>query len=202
MQTSSFDKYDNRIEHLNNDLIKQIRDVNERADMNLNESVKRLKLEIETVRRSVSDLYSFTEKIDGIQNEIKAAKGEDARLAKLIEDLKSKITDVSRFDDDYRRSLHLLEENFRQESKKIADLQGEFISLRKRLEETRGRFDSFSDSFKQLDTRITELMTYEKDRKEAQSTFIDKVNNSLLEKIKLSKLGKNASTKLINLISH
>ncbi|MCK9246601.1 MAG: hypothetical protein M0P11_06565, partial [Anaerolineaceae bacterium] len=36
-QINSMDKYDNRIERLNIDLTKQIRDVNERAENNLNE---------------------------------------------------------------------------------------------------------------------------------------------------------------------
>ncbi len=40
-QMSSLDKYDNRIERLNIDLTKQVRDVNERSEMNLNEAVKR-----------------------------------------------------------------------------------------------------------------------------------------------------------------
>ncbi|HOF25034.1 MAG TPA: hypothetical protein PK982_02075 [Anaerolineaceae bacterium] len=186
-QIASFDKYENRIERLNNDLTKQIRDVNERADLNLNESAKRLKLEIEAIRRSVSELYPFTEQFEPIRNELKTYKVEDARLARQIEELKGKIAEATRFDDDYRRSLHLLEENFRQQGKVITDLQGEVVSLRKRLEETRGRFDSFSDSFKTFDTRITELMTYERDRKEAQAVFMDKVNNSLLEKEKIFK---------------
>jgi len=186
-QIASFDKYDNRIERLNTDLTKQIRDVNERADMNLSESVKRLKLEIEAVRRSVSDIYPFTEQLEPIRNEMKTYKVEDARLAKLIEELKGKVSEATHFDDDYRRSLHLLEENFRQQGKVLTDLQGEVVSLRKRLEETRGRFDSFSDSYKTLDVRISELMTYEKDRKEAQAIFIEKVNNSMLEKDKTFK---------------
>jgi predicted nucleic acid-binding Zn-ribbon protein len=83
--------------------------------------------------------------------------------------------------------LHLLEENRRQEAKRLTDLQGEVMAVRKRVEETRSRFDSFSDSFRQLDTRITELQTYEKDRKEAQSSFIERVSDSLVDKDKTFK---------------
>jgi chromosome segregation ATPase len=186
-QIASIDRYENRIDRLNTDLTKQIRDVNERADLNINESAKRLKLEIEAIRRSISELYSFTEHLEPIRNELKTYKVEDARLARQIEELKGKIAEATRFDDDYRRSLHLLEENFRQQGKVITDFQGEVVSLRKRLEEMRGRFDSVSDSFKTLDTRITELMTYERDRKETQAVFMDKVNNSLLDKEKTFK---------------
>ena len=183
-QISSFDKYDNRIDRLSIDLTKQIRDVNERAEMNLNEAIKRQKLEIDATRKSVADIFPFTEALEPIRVDIRSAKAEDARLARLIEEQKGKIQEVGRFDEDYRRSLHLLEESRRQEAKRLTDLQGEVASVRKRLEETRSRFDSFSDSFRTLDTRIAELQTFEKDRKQAQSVFIEKVNNSLVEKDK------------------
>lgn len=184
-QIASFDKYDNRIDRLNIDLTKQIRDVNERAEFNLNEAIKRLKLELEATRKSVAEIFPFTEELEPIRTEMRTYKVEDARLARLIEELKVKIQEVSRFDEDYRRSLNLLEENRRQEAKRLTDLQGEVASVRKRLEETRSRFDSFSDSFRTLDTRIAELQTFEKDRKQAQSVFIEKVNNSLVEKDKI-----------------
>jgi len=181
---ANVEKYDNRIDRLNIDLTKQIRDVNERAELNLNEATKRTKLEIEATRKSVAEIFQFTEELEPIRTELRTNKAEDARLARLIEELKVKIQEVARFDEDYRRSLNLLEENRRQEAKRLTDLQGEVASVRKRLEETRSRFDSFSDSFRTLDTRITELQTFEKDRKQAQSVFIEKINNSLVEKDK------------------
>ena len=183
-QMATLDKYDNRIDRLNIDLTKQIRDVNERAELNLNEAIKRTKLEIEATRKSVADVFPFTEQIEPIRTEMRTYKVEDARLARLIDELKVKVQEVWRFDEDYRRSLNLLEESRRQEAKRLTDLQGEVASVRKRLEETRSRFDSFSDSFRTLDTRIAELQTFEKDRKQAQSVFIEKVNNSLVEKDK------------------
>ncbi len=183
-QIATLDKYDNRIDRLNIDLTKQIRDVNERAELNLNEAIKRTKLEIEATRKSVAEIFPFTEALEPIRTEMRTYKVEDARLARLIEELKAKIQEVGRFDEDYRRSLQLLEESRRQEAKRLTDLQGEVASVRKRLEETRSRFDSFSDSFRTLDTRIAELQTFEKDRKQAQSVFIEKVNNALMDKDK------------------
>jgi len=56
-QIASFDKYDNRIDRLNIDLTKQIRDVNERAEFNLNEAIKRIKLELEATRKSVAETF-------------------------------------------------------------------------------------------------------------------------------------------------
>jgi len=184
-QIASMDKYDNRIDRLNIDLTKQIRDVNERAENNLTEAQKRSKIEIDSTKKTIAELYPLMDMFDPIRADIAALKAEDSRLARLNEELKLKIQDVGRFDEDYRRSLHLLEEGRRQEAKRTTDLQGEVVSVRKRLEETRGRFDSFSDSFRTFETRIAEIQNNEKDRRENQSQFIDRVNGSLVEKDKI-----------------
>ncbi len=185
-QISNMDKYENQIARLNNDLTKQIREASERAENNLNEAQKRSKVELDSTKKTIAELYPLTEMVNSFRGDIGALKAEDSRLARLNEELKIKFQDVERFDEDYRRSLHLLEEGRRQEAKRITDLQGEVASARKRLEETRGRFDSFSDSFRTLDTRIAELQSNEKDRRENQSQFIDRINNSLLDKDKVS----------------
>lgn len=184
-QIASMDKYDNRIDRLNIDLTKQIREVNERADNNLNEAQKRTKIEVDSAKKAIAELYPLMDTFDPIRTDITALKAEDTRLARLNEEMKVKVQDVNRFDEDYRRSLNLLEEGRRQEAKRITDLQGEVASVRKRLEETRGRFDSFSDSFRTVDTRIAEIQNNEKDRRENQNQFIDRVNNSLVEKDKV-----------------
>ena len=184
-QIASMDKYDNRIDRLNIELTKQIREVNERAENNLSEVQKRSKIEVDSTKKTIAELYPLMDMFDPIRTDISALKAEDSRLARLNEELKAKIQDVGRFDEDYRRSLHLLEEGRRQEAKRITDLQGEVASVRKRLEETRGRFDSFSDSFRTFDTRIAEIQSNEKDRRENQSQFIDRVNSSLVEKDKV-----------------
>lgn len=181
-QITNLDKYENRIDRVNIDLTKQIRDVNDRAEMNLGEVNKRIKIDLDATKRSVGELFTSLEQFEPIRNDLKTLKLEDSRVIKLVEELKGKVQEVDRFDEDYRRSLHLLEENRRQEAKRLTDLQGEVMAVRKRVEETRSRFDSFSDSFRSVDTRIAELMSFEKDRKEAQSAFIDRVNDSLVEK--------------------
>jgi chromosome segregation ATPase len=184
-QISNMDKYDNRIDRLNIELTKQIREVNERADNNLTEAQKRNKIEIDSTKKTIAELYPLTEMFDPIRADISSLKMEDSRLARLNEELKVKILEVGRFDEDYRRSLHLLEEGRRQEAKRLTDLQGEVTSVRKRLEETRARFDSFTDSFRTFDTRIAELQSNEKDRRENQSQFIERVNASLVDKDKI-----------------
>ncbi len=73
-QISNMDKYDNRIDRLNIDLTKQIREVNERADLNISEAQKRLKVEIDSTKKTITELYAMSEKFDPINTDISSLK--------------------------------------------------------------------------------------------------------------------------------
>ena len=87
-QIASMDKYDNRIDRLNIDLTKQIREVNERADNNLNEAQKRTKIEVDSAKKAIAELYPLMDTFDPIRTDITALKAEDTRLARLNEEMK------------------------------------------------------------------------------------------------------------------
>ena len=181
-QISSFESYNNQISRLNNEITKQVRESSERANFNLDEASKRQRLEIDSVKTSLAKIHENLEQLSALREELKLLKVEDTRLARLIEEQKAKIVEVSRFDEDYRRSLQMIDEGRRQEAKRLTEAQGEITSMRKRVDETRNRIEGLADNFRSFDTRITELLSFERDRKEAQSAFIDTVNSSLVEK--------------------
>lgn len=180
-QVKSTDKYEKQIERVNAELNQKIKNTEEKFDNVFSESQKRTKLEIEATNRSVSGIFPMLEPITPIQNDLRSQKAEDIRLGRLIEELKQGILEVSRFDEDYKRSLHLLEESRRQDLKRVTDMQGEIVSTRKRVDETRSRIDLYIDNFRQIESRINEFQAYEKDRREAQAAFIDKVNLQFVE---------------------
>jgi len=180
-QVKSTDKYEKQIERVNTELNQKIKNTEEKFDNVFSEAQKRTKLEIEATNRSVSGIFPMLEPITPIQNDLRSQKAEDIRLGRLIEELKQGILEVSRFDEDYKRTLHLLEESRRQDLKRVTDMQGEIVSTRKRVDETRSRIDLYIDNFRQIESRINEFQAYEKDRREAQSAFIDKVNLQFVE---------------------
>jgi len=180
-QVKSTDKYEKQIERVTTELNQKIKSTEEKFDNIFSEAQKRTKLEIEATNRSVSGILPMLEPITPIQNDLRSQKAEDIRLGRLIEELKQSILEVSRFDEDYKRSLHLLEESRRQDLKRVTDMQGEIVSLRKRVDDSRSRIDLYSDNFRQIESRINEFQAYEKDRREAQSAFIDKINLQFVE---------------------
>ncbi len=103
-------------------------------------------------------------------------KEEESRLARLIEEQKSQLNEISQFYDEYQRTLRIVEENRRQDAKRVTDLQGEIASIRKRSDETRGKQDLVNDNMRKLEVRIKDLLDAESERREAQTAFVEKVN--------------------------
>ena len=123
------------------------------------------------LRKRILNIEEFD--VDRILEE---RKEEDIRLARLIEELKASVNEMSRFDEDYKRSLRMLEENRRQDAKRLTDIQGEIASIRKRSDETRGKQDLVSENMRKAEVRIKELLDAESERREAQTAFIEKIN--------------------------
>lgn len=133
------------------------------------------------------DLTSLRKRIKDIEElDLPKALGERAdeniRLARLNEELKAQVSEIAHFDDDYKRSLRMLEENRRQDTKRITDMQGEIASLRKRYDETRAKQDLVSDNMRKLEVRIKDLLDAESERRESQTAFVEKLNMGQVER--------------------
>lgn len=137
---------------------------------------------IEDLDADITGLRKQIQAFDGVHELIEKRKEEDIRLSRLIEETKARVTEVSRFDDEYKRSLKMFEENRRQDVKRLTDMQGEISSIRKRQEETRAKQDLVGDSIRKLDNRIKGLLEAESERRESQTAFIEKVNLAQVER--------------------
>lgn len=159
----------------------------QREDMNkaLEKIEKRHeKRELEVTKRHHEDLVPLHKAIDElrrsievefppIKRDIKARILEEARLNEAIKELKPPIDQAVRIAQESARAQHVFEESKKQDAKRVADLQGELMSLRKRIDETKSKIDLNSDGFKNMDNRIKEIQLSEMERKAAQVTFIE-----------------------------
>ncbi len=119
---------------------------------------------------------------EDILKALETRKEEDTRLARLIEELRSQVNEIEHYDEEYKRSIRMIEENRRQDSKRLTDFQGEISALRKRMDETRTQQDLSSDSLRKLESQVKDLVNAESEKREAQSAFIDKVNLTQIER--------------------
>ena len=132
--------------------------------------------QIEDLNTDVIGLRKNIQQFEGIHEKIDDRKEEDIRLSGLIEETRSKINEVQRFDEEYKRAIKMIEENRRQDTKRLTDMQGEIAAIRKRQEETRAKQELVGDTMRKLENRIKGLLDAESERRESQTAFIEKIN--------------------------
>lgn len=139
-------------------------------------------IEMEGIHKSLADVRKGLDPIPELKKSIQARIEEEYRLGRLIEEVDARVVEINRFDEEYKRSQRLLEEGRRQDAKRLTDLQGEVSAMRKRLDEQRGKVDLTSDSLRKLETRLSEMLAAESERRQAQTAFIEKQMMSGVER--------------------
>lgn len=132
------------------------------------------RIEMEGINKSLAEVRKGLEPIPELKKSIQSRTDEEYRLGRLIEEVDAKVVEITRFDEEYKRSQRLLEEGRRQDAKRLTDLQGEVSAMRKRLDEQRGKVDLNSDNLRKLETRLTEMLAAESERRQSQTAFIEK----------------------------
>jgi chromosome segregation ATPase len=143
---------------------------------------KMRRAELEGINKAISEVRKGLDPIPEIRKTLQARQDEEFRLSRLIEEVDKKVVDTKRYDEEYKRSLRLVEEGRRQDAKRLTDLVGEVASVRKRVDEQRGKVDLTADGLRKFETRLVELQAAESERRQAQSAFIEKQTMGYVER--------------------
>jgi chromosome segregation ATPase len=153
----------------------------------LDKQVKKREEEVEKMRRSeiralettLNDIRKELEQLPEIKRTLKLRIDEESRLARSIDEVRNRVETLRRSEEEYTRSIRLLDDGRRQDAKRLTDLNGEMAAVRKRVDDQGGRVELAATSLKKLETRLNELATVETERREAVSSFLD--NQALRE---------------------
>lgn len=143
--------------------------------------------EIEGINQNMVEIRRQSQGLKNIQDALEERKQEDIRLARITEEIKTQVGEVDYFNEDIKRSFRLIEENQRQDSKRMTDLQGEVAAIRKRQDETRGKQDLVGDNMRKIEGRIKDLLEAESERRESQTAFMEKLNLAQVERDRVFK---------------
>lgn len=171
---SRMDHFDESLAQQRKEFIKEIQSIEKQAVQRDDEIMSVLKAEIRTYESPIFDLRKDLENLRDVKKEIQSGMAEDNRLNRRIDDLVNIIEDLKRNEEEQSRVYRLIEDGRRQDSKRLTDLQGELVALRKRSDEYRGRIDVSDTTIRRLETRLNELVTAEQERGDAQAVFQEK----------------------------
>lgn len=168
------DDFDNGLLQVRLDLIRQIEEVDKQAKKREEELEKVRRVEIHAVDAMLAEVKKEMEAIDGLRRGLQARVDEENRLSREIEELNLRLLEIQRNEEEYTRIYRLLEDSRRQDTKRMVDLQGEVTALRKRSDEQRGLIELASANLRKLEGRLTEMTAMEAERREEQTTFLEK----------------------------
>jgi chromosome segregation ATPase len=168
------DQFEALVSKQREDLKKIIDEVEKRLQARVQEITTQHHKDIEPFHKEIAELRQELTQIPPLQRDIKARMLEEERLRQEIKTLRPPIDEVMRAIEEVARAQRPYEENRKQDVKRVADLQGELVSLRARIDDVRARSDLSADTFKVLDSRINEVILSEAERRTAQNAFIEK----------------------------
>lgn len=184
-----------RIDHYDDSLI-QIRleskqkydDLEKQVSKRSEESEKLRRVELRSLDTAIAELKKELDQIPDLQRGLKSRIEEEMRLSHLIDEVRNRIETVRRSEEEYTRSLRLIDDGRRQDAKRITDLQGEVSAMRKRVDEHRGQIELSSTNLRKLENRLNELAVVETERREALNSFLD---NQAMKEVERERVWKD-----------
>jgi chromosome segregation ATPase len=168
------DDFDSEMVQLRIEINQQIDELDKQTKKREEEMEKVRRVEMRSIDTSFAETRQDLEAISGINRSLQARVDEEARLAQLLDDLRTKVQDIQRSEEEYMRTYRLMEDGRRQDSKRLVDLQGEVSALRKRSDKQRGEMEIVTSNLRKAEVRLKETLEQNTERQEAQDAFIEK----------------------------
>jgi len=150
--------------------------------LRIDESEKVQQVQIKSFDGNITDLQKQLELIPKLDKNIQARIDIEIAMRRSLDELRGKIDTVRIEEEEYTRTIRLLEDGRRQDAKRIVDLQGEVNALRKRMDEQRGQSELMNTNLHKLENRLNEIITVEAERRDTMTNFINKQTVTQVER--------------------
>jgi len=164
-------QFDQMMTKQRTDLSKMIETMEKAAIRREQEGIKLHHTELEELRKSITVIGRTIDPED-INKKLKDQTRESQRLNLAVQDIGTKVDAVAGKNEEILLAQKAMEEPRRQDAKRLADLQGELASVRKRADDAREKTTVHADTIRNLENRINELLETETSRQEAQAAFL------------------------------
>lgn len=181
------DQFDQAITRARIESKQAIDDVDKAVRIRYDETEKIRRAEARAIESNIVDLQKQLEVIPRLDKTIQSRVDVEIAIRRSIDELRNKIDTVRIEEEEYTRTVRLLEDGRRQDAKRIVDLQGEVNALRKRGDDQRGVNELISTNQRKVETRLNELVAIEGERKDMMTNFLDKQAVSQVERERIWK---------------
>jgi len=175
-------QFESMVTKQRNELTRMIEATEKRAEKREKEISKLQESELVDVNRRIEKITLAAIKPEDINKEFKRHTLEEQRLALAVKDMQHQVEEAVKSTEPLFLAQKTLEDARRQDAKRVADIQGELVSVRKRADEARDKVVIYGDSIRNLENRMGELLETENARKTEQVTFLEQQSLALVER--------------------
>lgn len=140
------------------------------------EADRRNELQREAMSRTIRDLTEKIEKLQRSAGSLTEVKSEGTRVADTVMVLQQKVDDFAKKLEEPDRRLAFLEEQRRQDARRISETETEIPELKKLIDRIQPKISLLEDLAIRNERRIQELQNGERERREQIQQFIDSQN--------------------------
>ncbi len=184
-------QFDQILSKQRTELNKAFEEIEKNAQRREREAVQQHQIELKDVNASIAGLRSEID-FESIKKQLKDQALEGKRLSLVVQDMQQKIEEALKQIESGLNISKESEETNRQNLKRITDIQAEMTAVRRRADEAREKTTLHTDSIRNLENRINELLESEAGRKEAQTAFL---NEQVLAQVERDRAWKDWQTK-------
>lgn len=152
---------------------------------------------LDSVNRILTELRKSIEPLQDLRKTLLSRNEETIRLNRLIEETGARIDTIALDKDEYARFQKTVEDNRKQDTKRVIEIQTEVSAYRKRIEDMRGRVDLVNDNIRKIEQRMNDMLAAESDRKQSVTEFQEKQSLVNLEHEKTWQDWKTAFDEII-----
>ena len=187
-QLGRMDNYDDSLRQMRIEQKQQVEEVDKASKKREEEAEKLRRAEMRAVDTSVNEIRKETEQIADLKRSLQTRIDEESRLARLVDETRARIDTIRRSEEEYTRTIRLMDDGRRQDTKRLTDVTGEVAAIRKRSDEDRGKIEMNSNTLKKVETRVNELAVVESERRESIANFLE---NQALREVERERVWKD-----------
>ncbi len=173
-----------------NDLMTQVRteiqqaieQVETRRITSEREAERRTEASRDNVTRPIRELTDRMEKLERVLEEVGAARVERDRFAATLAALQQRVEDIAKKFEEPERRLSFLEEQRRQDSRRISETQTELPEMQRQIDALRPKLDLIEEMSLRNEKRVIDVQNAERERREQIQQFMEQQALSLQQR--------------------
>jgi len=186
-QLTKFPQLEKALDQLRDELVLLIERYDEQRRKAEIDAARVRQVERDSQTRALGEIRKELQKLPRYEEELQLRRAEDQRLGEVILSLQQQITDFGRDLENRTRNLPYLEEQPRQNARRIAELQEETPELFKRTEAQSAKLQLLEELVRKNDHRIGELDMLGGELKQEQQGFFESIRLAEQDRVRQMK---------------